>query len=637
MCGIAGVVSEELAATGRIGGVVAEMLARMRHRGPDGEGVALHGRAALGAVRLAIIDTRPVPQPVVSHDGRYVIAYNGEVYNHAEIRADLEALGARFRTRTDTEVVLEAWRAWGRDALSRFVGMFAFVLLDTVSGDLFGARDRLGKKPMFLLDAPGTFAWSSFLPSFLAIPGFAPTIDPRSVLDLLEQGYALGPKSPWREVTQLPPGHCFTRRGTNLTIDAYWRAADAFDAGRDRGAGEIARDVADFEGILLDSVRRRLVSDAPLGALLSGGLDSSTVVALMKEAGHERVQTFTVAFDVPGFDESAHAASVAQALGTEHHVETLKLDDPDALLDMQRRFGEPLGDSSSLPTTLAFAVARRHVTVALSGDGADELLAGYETFRADAVLRMLRRLPAWPAQPLLRALARALPVDQGKVSRSYRVRKFVSGLDLPHAEAHAHWRALQSHADALALMLPEARERLDGWSSAGRVRELDAQVSGLDPVNRASYLDVMTYLPDDILVKVDRASMSRSVEARAPFLDHRVVELLARLPGRHKLRAFRTKRILRDVAARRLPARTLRRRKEGFSSPVARWLTGPMRPLFFEAVTRDRCERLGLDAARAHAMHAELAAQREFHGYKLWSVLVLCLWESTVREKFTES
>ena len=630
MCGIAGIVSESLAADGRLTGAVARMLSCMRHRGPDGEGVQQRGSAALGAVRLAVIDPRPVPQPVVSTDGRFVMAYNGEIYDHEPIRAELQSKGVRFATRTDTEVAIEAFREWGPAALRRFTGMFAFVLLDTESGELFGARDRLGKKPMFLHEAPGTFAWSSFLPSFLEIPGFAPSIDPRSVLDIVEQGYALGPKSIWREVTQIPPGHAFTWKSGRLEIFEWWSARDAFLAGRDRSPRDVARDEEDFEERLTGAVRARLVSDVPLGALLSGGLDSSTIVALMSEGARERVKTFTVAFDVPGFDESAHAALVARALGTEHHVRTLKLDDEAPLLDMQRRFGEPLADTSSLPTSLAFAVARENVTVALSGDGADELLAGYETFRADALLQLLRRLPAWPTQPALRALARAMPVDHGKVSLAYRLRKFASGLDLPDAVAHSHWRALQGHADALRLLDGSAREALGGWSATGRILELDARVAGLDLVNRASYLDVMTYLPDDILVKVDRASMARSVEARAPFLDHHLVELLARLPGRDKLRGWTSKWILRRLARTRLPPSVLRRRKEGFSSPVSRWLTGSMRGLFFDTVTADRCARLGLDVRRAHEMHAELASRREFHGYRLWAVLILCLWDATL-------
>ncbi len=593
-------------------------------------GARADGAVALGAVRLTVIDPSEVSQPVISHDGRFVLAYNGEVYNHGELRAELESGGARFTTRTDTEVVIEAYRAWGRECLARFVGMFAFVLHDTRTGEVFGARDRLGKKPLFLLERHGLFAFASFLPSLLAIPGWTATRDAASLLDLMEHGYVGGPRTIFREVSQLPPGHAFTRREGRLDTFEYWSARRAFLAGRDRAPAESARDVEAFESVLSDAVRARLVADVPLGALLSGGLDSSTIVALMGETGHARVKTFTVAFDVPGFDESEHAATVARALGSEHHVETMRLDDPARLVEMQRRFGEPLADSSSLPTTLAFEAARRHVTVALSGDGADELLAGYETFRADSVLRMLRRLPAWPVRSALRAFARALSVDHGKVSLAYRARKFASGFDLPAPLAHAHWRALQAHGEALLLLDEDTRHEARGHSSADRIRQLDADVAGLDPINRASYLDVMTYLPDDILVKVDRASMANSVEARAPFLDHRVVELVARLPGDVKLRRLRTKWLLRSVAARRLPPATLRRRKEGFSSPVARWLAGPMRDLFFDLVTPGRCARLGLDSRRARVLHEEMVARRGFHGYILWSVLMTCLWDETL-------
>jgi len=633
MCGIAGLVSEQLVARGEASGIVAEMLRRLRHRGPDGDGVRITGNAALGAARLAVIDTRPVAQPLVTHDERFTLAYNGEVYNHREIRAELEALGARFLTNTDTEVVAEAYRAWGAACLDRCLGMFAFVLHDASTGELFGARDRLGKKPLFLAERQGLFAFASHLPSLLAVPGIEATPDPEALLDVLEQGYVFGPKTCWCGIRQLMPGSAF-RRGAGGALETWrwWKLEDHFLAGRDLAPHDVTRLEDELDALLADAVEARLISDVPLGALLSGGIDSTTVAALMRERGAGRPKTFTVAFDAPGFDESAHAALAARELDTEHYVDTCRLDDPAPLVEIQRRIGEPLADTSVLPTSLAFAAARKHVTVALTGDGADELFAGYETFRADRVLAILRALPAWPTRDVLRVMARRMPVDQGKVSLAYKARRFASGLDLPEALAHQHWRALSSHVDALSLMLPEARARLDGYSSSARVLEVDARVQGCDLVNRMSHLDLCTYLPDDILVKADRASMAHSVEARAPFLDHRVVELVARLPGRDKLRGWRTKWLLRRVEAPRLPASVLARRKEGFSAPVARWLLGSMRPMFFDLATKDRCERLGLDASAIRGMHADLEARREFNGYRLWAVLVLCLWDELSRE-----
>jgi asparagine synthase (glutamine-hydrolysing) len=634
MCGIAGLVSDGLVASGEAGAVVAEMLRRLKHRGPDGDGVRVVGNAALGAARLAVIDTRPVPQPVVTHDGRFTLAYNGEVYNHRAIRVDLEARGARFVTNTDTEVVAEAYRAWGSACLDRLVGMFAFVMHDASSGELFGARDRLGKKPLFIAEREGLFAFASHLPSLLAVPGIEATPDPEAILDVLEQGYVLGPKTCWRGIRQLMPGSAFRRSASGaLETWRWWRLEDHFLAGRDLAPRDVATLGEQLDDLLGDAVEARLISDVPLGALLSGGIDSTTIAALMRERGDARPKTFTVAFDAPGFDESAHAAQAAMALGTEHHVDTCRLDDPAPLVEIQRRIGEPLADTSVLPTSLAFAAARRHVTVALTGDGADELFAGYETFRADRVLAILRALPAWPTRDVLRLMARRMPVDQGKVSLAYRARKFASGLELPDALAHQHWRALSGHVEALSLLIPEARAALGGYSSAGRVQEVDARVPGCDLVNRMSHLDMCTYLPDDILVKADRASMAQSVEARAPFLDHRVVELVARLPGRDKLRGWRTKWLLRRIEAPRLPAAVLARRKEGFSAPVARWLLGSMRALFFDLATADRCGRLGLDVRAVHGMHADLEARREFNGYRLWAVLVLCLWDDLTRER----
>lgn len=626
MCGIAGAVSPSLAARGELRAVVEEMCRRLRHRGPDGRGVHVEGDAALGAARLAVIDPRPIAQPLVSADGRHVIAYNGEVYNQRELRRQLESRGATFLTDTDTEVVLEAVKAWGTDALPRLHGMFAFVVLDRVSGELVGGRDRLGQKPLFLLEDGETFAFSSFLPSLHALPGFAPRLDPLAVHDVVELGYVLSPKTPFQEVRQLPPAHGFTWTAGRLQTFAYWDLAAAFVDGRCEDAGSERAAAERFDAALAEAVGDRLVADVPLGALVSGGLDSSIVAALMVSRSTERVRTFALGFDEPGFDERAHARALATHLGTEHREDRVHLDLAASLAWAQWHVGEPLADTSVLPTALVSEMARRHVTVVLTGDGADELFAGYETYRADRVRAALASPAGRPLRPLVRLLARALPADHGKVSLAYKVRRFASGQDLPAAEAHYHWRALQDRDDALACLLPDARAAVSGYEPVERFRQLDAEVSPCDAVNRASYVDLRTYLLDDILVKVDRCAMACSLEARNPFLDHRVVEAAAALPGRMKLRGLETKWLLRRQHAHRLPAATLRRKKEGFSAPVSRWLLGPARDLFEEVARPERLEPLGLDAAAARRLHASLEQGRGFHGYVLWAILTLGLW-----------
>jgi asparagine synthase (glutamine-hydrolysing) len=606
------------------------MVERLRHRGPDGQGVLARGDAALGSARLTILDLREHELPLRSADGRWAIAYNGEVYNHRELRAELEAEGVRFRTSTDTEVVLEAWRAWGRDCLPKLEGMYAFVLHDAETGELHGARDRMGQKPLFLARQGALFAFASFLPCFEEVPGLELEPDPRSVFDVLELGYCLSPRTAWRGVEQLPPAHGFTWKDGRFESWEYWSLAAAFRAGHETGRIGVAGAMERLDDRLRHAVRARLVADVPVGVLLSGGLDSSIVAALAVEAnGRDAVKSFSVGFEESGFDEREHAERVARALGTEHHAEVLKLDDPDELRRAHALVGEPLADSSVLPTTLVSRIARKQVKVALSGDGADELFAGYETFRADALRALLHR-GAWRTlRPLLRLGARLLPVDKGKVSLGYKARRFVSGLGLDEVRAHYHWRALMEHAEALGCLLPGAREQLDGHSPADRFAELDSELPGLDLVNRCSYVDLRTYLLDDILVKVDRASMGCSLEARSPFLDHRVVELAAALPGNLKLRGRTTKLVLRWNHAHELPRETLRRPKAGFSSPVAHWLTGSLRESFLDLATPERLAPLGLDAAPLRRMHAELEEGRAFHGYKLWAVLVLLLWHGS--------
>jgi asparagine synthase (glutamine-hydrolysing) len=636
VCGIAGLASPSLAATGEHSRVVEAMLARLAHRGPDGSGVAAHGDVALGSSRLTIIDLNEHALPLATQDGRFVISYNGEVYNHRQLRAELEAAGARFATHTDTEVVAEAWRAWGRESLSRLEGMYAFVILDRETGELFGARDRMGQKPLAYHHDGETFAYASFLPSFEELPGLALEPDPQAVFDVLELGYVLSPKTAYRQLRQRPPACGFRFHQGELEIFEYWSLAQAFREGAEKGRIGVAGAMERLDDRLRHSVRERLVADVPVGVLLSGGLDSSVIAALALQDGRsERVQSFSIGFEESGYDEREHAASVAAFLGTDHHAEVLKLDDPDQLLAAQEKVGEPLADTSVLPTTLVSRVARSRVKVALSGDGADELFAGYETFRADALRALLHR-GAWSVlRPLTRMAAKLLPVDKGKVSLGYKAKRFVSGLDLDEVQAHYHWRALMDRAEALGCLLPGAREAIGDYAPAARFAELDAELPGLDLVNRCSYVDLRTYLLDDILVKVDRASMGCSLEARSPYLDHRVVELAARLPGNLKLRGRTTKLILRWQHAHELPRSVLERKKEGFSSPVAHWLTGSLRELFLDLATPERLAPLGIDAAAVRRMHGELERSEAFHAYKLWAVLVLLLWSEGTGSHFS--
>ncbi|MEM7247851.1 MAG: asparagine synthase (glutamine-hydrolyzing) [Acidobacteriota bacterium] len=627
MCGIAGIVSERLAGEQRLEPLLAGMNDLMQHRGPDQDGVVTHGAAGLATVRLAVIDPREHPYPMTSADGRHVLTYNGEIYNYRALRSELEGQGVTFRTDTDTEVLLAAYKTWGEACLSRLDGFFAFVILDRETGELFGARDRIGQKPFFYTDRPGLFAFASFLPCLQALPGVAEELDHRAILDVVELGYVLNPKTPYADVSQLPPAHAFRYRDGRFESFRYWDLKEAFLEGHELGRMAVPRLVEELDDHIRSAVVARLRSDVPLGALVSGGLDTSIVVHHMGEAlGGDAIRSYSIGFEDSGYDETSHAKRIAAHVGTKHHVQMMKMEDPSRIQSALWGLGEPLADSSVLPTFLLCETARKDVTVALSGDGADELFCGYETFRADAVRALLCRLPRWPVAMGLKTAAKLLPYSYGKVSLGYKVRRFLSGYELPEAEAHYHWRALMTRAGALRAFLPDARDGIAEYEPVERFRQLDAEVAGLDLANRCSYVDLMTYLPDDILVKVDRASMAVSLEARSPFLCHRVVETAAKLPGNMKIRGRMTKLFLRWNYAKALPSSTLHRPKQGFSPPAASWLVGPLAETFQDLVTKDRMASLGLDATEVQRLYTELKEHRGDHAYKLWGLLTLAAW-----------
>ena len=589
MCGLAGSWEPRGALDGDALKRVARGMARLvESRGPDdaGEWADPDAGIALGHRRLSIVDLSPRGrQPMVSASGALVIAYNGEIYNFPELRAELEATGASFRGDSDTEVLLEACAAWGIErALRRCIGMFAVALWDRAARRLHLARDRLGIKPLYWARTARGLLFASQPKCFGAHPDWRPAVDRASFAEYLRHGYINAPRCIYREAYQVRPGHI-------LTLDArgeaqercYWDAAAVARDGVERRTRlDDEEAVEALDALLRDAVARRMVADVPLGAFLSGGIDSSTVVALMQAQSSRPVRTFSIGFSEKRYDEAVHAGAVARHLGTDH---TELYVEPDHALDLipslAERYDEPFGDSSQLPTLLVSELARRHVTVALSGDGGDELFAGYNRYaQADRLRRVYTASPRWARKAAAGVLTSLRPGTWDRLSALLpaRQRPRLFGDKLHMLAEVVSLERFDEVYPRLVSHWPLDAELVPGEGrGAGRLEPagLDAGLEG--EVERMQLLDLRTYLPSDILTKLDRASMAHSLEARVPLLDHRVVEHVWRLPADRKIRAGETKWILRRVLERYVPRRLFERPKMGFAIPIDRWLRGPLR------------------------------------------------------------
>ena len=638
MCGIAGVLTSER--RDDLSVVARRMADALAHRGPDGEGVwaePSHG-VAFGHRRLAIVDLTPAgAQPMESACGRYVISYNGELYNTDEIRRELLARGHNFRGHSDTEVIVEACAAWGVPAsVRRLNGMFAFAVWDLRERVLWLARDHFGIKPLFWGHVGTMFVFASELKALQTAGNGAPgwTLDRQAAADMIRLGYVPAPRTIFREVAKLEPGTLLcVGAGEAPRIERYWDLSTRVAEVRaDPFRGDEAEAADALDALLRDAVKRQMVSDVPLGAFLSGGIDSSTVVALMQAQSSERVKTFSIGFAHRDFNEAPYAARVARHLGTDHHE--LVVDPMDALALIPRLpewYDEPFGDSSQIPTYLVSQLARRTVTVALSGDGGDELFAGYTRYAwAHEVWPRLAMLPA-PLRSLAARMIRAAP----------RGLWHGFGRMLPRRLRTVH---LSDMADRLAEVLekqrfPEAFRRVASqWDEgvdlvpgagpiAGPLADARAADVVASPVEKMQLLDAITYLPDDILTKVDRASMAVSLEVRVPVLDIRVAELAWRMPLEFKMRQGEGKQVLRRVLHRYVPRQLVERPKMGFSVPLAEWLRGPLRDWAEDLLDERRLASGGLinPAPVREKWDRLIAGQGAWH-FALWHVLMLEAW-----------
>ena len=622
MCGFAG--EFVFAGGGRADpSVVAAMAERLIHRGPDDAGSYLgpNGRCALGFRRLAVIDLELSRQPMSSPDGACVVAFNGEIYNFRQLREEL-AGGYGFATRGDTEVLLALWQRYGEDMLEKLDGMFAIALYDAREDRLFLARDRLGKKPLWYSELEDRIVFASEAKALLAHPGVGRELDFEAVSHYLTLGYVPAPRSIWKKVRKLAPGSCLRVQTAPYDPRTYWRPPErTLQVGRREA-------VQGVRAAVTEAVEKRLLADVPLGVLLSGGVDSSIVTALMCRAAGAAggVKSFTAGFAETGFDERPHAAAVAKHLGTDHRELVVAPGDAAALLDeLVGQYDEPFADSSALALYLICRAAREHVTVALVGDGGDEAFGGYDRYRAMHAAQTMGAT-AWFLTTLAgAALDRLAPHDER--NRFRRLVRFAQVLDEPPALQYFTFRRLFTPTQLDRLMEHDFAvlagvERPRDWF-AGLYEQGDFD----DEVGYAQRQDVLTYLPDDLLVKADIASMAHALELRSPMLDHRVVSLGLTLPAELKLRRGRGKAVLRWAFGRLLPPEVFARSKQGFGVPIDRWLRGPLLPLLRQTLLEGPLVGRGwLARGPMEQLIEHHLARRADHRHRLWALLWLGRW-----------
>ena len=629
MCGIAGFLDLKRQTDAQSLASQAEAMGGAQiHRGPDSGGVWTDEAAgiALSFRRLAIIDLSPAgDQPMVSASGRHVLIFNGEIYNFKELRADLEAAGHRFRGDSDTEAMLEGFAAWGIEAtVARLIGMFAFALWDREERRLWLGRDRLGIKPLYYGERDGLFLFGSELKALRAKDGWTPRIDRDALAAFTRFNHVPTPLSIYEGIRKLPPATLLSYRpGEAPALIRYWDM--------ERVATQTRRDIPDEEAIaeaetlLTDAVSRRMVADVPLGALLSGGIDSATVVALMQKSSTQPVRTFTIGFAEGGFDEAAHARAVADYLGTDHTEIAMSPDHARTVIPrLANWYDEPFADSSALPTRLVCELAQRDVTVALSGDGGDETFLGYNRYRAaDALWQRMQRTPA-PLRQLASCVLGGVPtgVWDGLARLLPQARRPSLAGDKAHKLAES---LRQADADGIYWNL------VSHWKTPivqdGRHDDRLSSDAITDFGERMAYYDTMSYLPDDILAKVDRASMSVSLEARVPLIDHRLLEFAWSLPKRLRLRDGQSKWLLRQVLYRHVPPSIVDRPKSGFAVPIAAWLRGPLREWAENLLDEQRLREEGwFDPAPVRRAGTAHLAGRGNHWEALWGVCVAQAW-----------
>ena len=620
MCGIVGIVRND----GKP--VDEQLLGRMnnaiRHRGPDEDGFYINGSVGLAMRRLAIIDLKSGQQPIHNQDRTSWIVFNGEIYNYLELREKLEKLGHTFYTNSDTEAIVHAYDEFGADCPKHLRGMFVFAIWNTAKQELFLARDRMGKKPLLYAEVNGQLVFGSEFNALLVHPDVSRDINPEALDYYLAFMCIPAPLTAYRAIRKLEPAHWLRWRNGNVELGCYWQPdfTKKIDISEEE-AGERTIE------ILRDAVKVRLMSEVPLGAFLSGGIDSSAVVALMSQESSERVKTFSIGFEEQDFSELHHARRVAEHVGADHHEFIVRPDAVEILPMLVDHYGEPYADSSAVPTYYVARETRKHVTVALNGDGGDESFAGYERYIAMGLTERYRKIPSFVRESLIRQAVNMIPTDPTRKSKIKSAQRLLAVVARPRAGRYMKWMSVFDDELKEPLYTDSFRQQTQGANATGILENWFKRANGIGTVDTLLLTDQMTYLPNDLLVKVDIATMAVSLEARSPFLDHHVIEFAASLPQNLKLRRLTGKYLLKKVLRKLLPSENLTRRKMGFGVPIGHWFRGKMQPFLREVILSEKALGRGLFKPEAVKQLVDLhvRAERDY-SHQLWTLLMLELW-----------
>ena len=629
MCGIAGFISEAPGAGEERRALLERMCQVIEHRGPDDQGTMVRGRAALGMRRLSIIDLKGGHQPISNEDGSIWVVFNGEIYNYRDLQHELEARGHKFQTNSDTETIVHAYEEYGTRAVEKLRGMFAFALWDERQQLLFIARDRAGKKPLYYTHtADGTFVFGSELKSLLQHPQVKREISREALDAYFTFGYVPDPLSIFQDVHKLPPGHYLMLSEGKLSIKQYWDFSyqPADDALREEDYLEELRAELD------EAVRVRLVSDVPLGAFLSGGVDSSTIVGLMARNMNQPVKTFSIGFHEDSFNELKYARVAAKHFGTDHHEFIVTPEICDVVDELAWHFDEPFADSSAIPTYMVSKLARQYVTVVLSGDGGDELFAGYTRYATDHKRSGFARLPRVVREQLMQPLSRRLP-------HGTRGRNYLHNVALEPLDRYQDSVSVFTKLNKLSLYTRDFQEELRRQpSTLASFQTYAARVQTGETLDALLYIDSKTYLPGDILTKVDRMSMAASLEARAPLLDHKLIEFVTRIPASLKMRGLETKHILKRAVQDFVPPEILDRPKQGFGVPLQQWINSQLRERIRETLTSQSARARGYVEPRyVDLLLDEHERNRRDHSTQLWALFMLELWHRLFQDDVTHA
>ena len=615
------------------------MCQTIRHRGPDDQGIFVRGRVGLGARRLSIIDLNTGHQPISNEDGTVWVVLNGEIYNYRELRQAIEKRGHHLTTHTDTEVIVHLYEDDGAACVKKLRGMFAFAVWDARRQALLLARDRVGKKPLFYTIQDQVLLFASEIKAILAYPGVARELNRAALDDYFTYGYVPAPATMFQGIHKLPPAHLLRWQDGQIAIEPYWRVdygvrPATHPSPSQEGRKRETEYIEEIYALLKESVQLRMISDVPLGAFLSGGLDSSVIVGLMSQVATQPVKTFSIGFGEKTYDELEYARIVATHFHTEHHEFQVTPNAQEIIADLVWHLDEPFADSSAIPTYYVAKCAREHVTVALSGDGGDEIFAGYRRYLGRKLAETYNRLPRLLRQQFFQKWIARLPESTAYTGRSLikKLKRFSE--QAADAERYAYSSRLPVLREELKVELyaRELREQTEvgtpGYAPFHALQAYFEQCAGQDPITQMMWVDLQTYLPDDILVKVDKMSMAVSLEARAPLLDHKLIEYMAGVPTALKLKGLTLKYLLKQVAARFLPAAIINRPKQGFVVPLAAWFKGELRDYLHDHLLDGTARQRGFfEPRQLERLIAEHQQGKHDYSQELWALLMFELWQ----------